>query len=68
MLKIDRAQLPAARALLYGQLPVALDSYASEVRGAVLSSKNEYDEPVATLFRRVEWDDLVRFKERGAIL
>ncbi|WP_434345633.1 hypothetical protein ACN6A1_27025 [Myxococcus virescens] len=58
MLKIDKAQLPAARDLLYGQLPVALDSYAPETRAAVLSAKNEYDEPIATLFRRVEWDEL----------
>lgn len=58
MLKVDKAQLPAARDLLYGQLPVALDSYASETRAALLAAKNEYDEPIATLFRRVEWDEL----------
>ena len=58
MLRVDKAQLPAARDLLYGQLPVALDSYAPETRSAVLSAKNEYDEPIATLFRRVEWDEL----------
>lgn len=58
MLKVDKAQLPSARDLLYGQLPVALDSYAPETRTAVLSAKNEYDEPIATLFRRVEWDEL----------
>lgn len=58
MLKVDKAQLPATRDLLYGQLPVALDSYASETRAAVLAAKNEYDEPIATLFRRVEWDEL----------
>ena len=58
MLKVDKSQLPATRDLLYGQLPVALDSYASETRAAVLAAKNEYDEPIATLFRRVEWDEL----------
>lgn len=59
MLKIpDRAQLAAARDLLYGQLPVALDTYAGETRAALLGGRNEYDEPVATLFRRVEWDEL----------
>jgi hypothetical protein len=59
MLKIpDRAQLATARDLLYGQLPVALDSYAPETRSAVLAARNEYDEPIATLFRRVEWDEL----------
>lgn len=58
MLKVGRAQLLAARDLLYGQLPVGLDSYPPETRAAVLSAKNEYDEPIATLFRRVEWDEL----------
>ncbi|MGK3990746.1 hypothetical protein WME99_47310 [Sorangium sp. So ce136] len=59
MLKIpDRTQLATARDLLYGQLPVALDSYAPETRSAVLEARNEYDEPIATLFRRVEWDEL----------
>ncbi|MBL9076017.1 MAG: hypothetical protein JNL08_00855 [Planctomycetes bacterium] len=58
MLKVDKAQLVVVRDLLYGQLPVALDSYAPETRAAVLAAKNEYDEPIATLFRRVEWDEL----------
>src|SRR5437879_13594707 len=59
MLKIpDRAQLATARDLLYGQLPVALDAYAPETRNAVLAARNEYDEPVDALFRRVEWHDL----------
>lgn len=59
MLRIpDRAQLATARDLLYGQLPVPLDTYPADTRAAVLSARNEYDEPVATLFRRVEWDDL----------
>ena len=59
MLKIpDRAHLTTARDLLYGQLPVALDTYAPETRTAVLTARNEYDEPIATLFRRVEWDEL----------
>jgi len=58
MLKIDKSQLPAARGLLYGQLPVALDSYTPEARSALLSARNEYDEPLASLFRRVEWDEL----------
>jgi hypothetical protein len=58
MLKIDKSQLPAARGLLYGQLPVALDTYVPEARAALLSATNEYDEPLASLFRRVEWDEL----------
>jgi hypothetical protein len=58
MLKIDKAQSTPARDLLYGQLPVALDSFAPETRAALLAASNEYDEPIATLFRRVEWDEL----------
>ncbi|GEP02269.1 hypothetical protein [Methylobacterium oxalidis] len=58
MLKVDKAQLAHARNLLYGQLPVSFDSYAPETRIALLTAKNEYDEPIATLFRRVEWDEL----------
>ncbi|WP_175916080.1 hypothetical protein [Burkholderia sp. BCC1638] len=59
MLKIpDRAQLATARDLLYGQLPVPLGTYSPETRSAILAARNEYDEPIATLFRRVEWDEL----------
>lgn len=59
MLRIpDRSQLATVRDLLYGQLPVALDTYAADTRAAVLGARNEYDEPIATLFRRVEWDEL----------
>jgi hypothetical protein len=59
MLKIpDRSQLATARDLLYGQLPVALETYVPETRTAILAARNEYDEPVATLFRRIEWDEL----------
>ena len=59
MLRIsDRAQLAIARDLLYGQLPVPLDTCPAETRAALLSARNEYDEPVTTLFRRVEWDEL----------
>jgi hypothetical protein len=59
MLRIpDRAQLSVARDFLYGQLPVSLDTYPAGTRAALLSARNEFDEPVATLFRRVEWDEL----------
>lgn len=54
----DRSHLAAARDLLYGQLPVPLDAYSPETRAALLGARNEYDEPVATLFRRVAWDGL----------
>ena len=58
MLKIDKGQSTPARDLLYGQLPVAMDSFAPETRAALLAASNEYDEPIATMFRRVEWDEL----------
>jgi|688.fasta_scaffold03280_19 hypothetical protein len=54
----DRSYLSTIRDLLYGQLPVALDTYPPETRAAVLSTRNEYDEPIAMLFRRVEWDEI----------
>lgn len=59
MLQIsDRTRLAAARDLLYGQLPIALDLLSPETCSALLAARNEYDEPVAALFRRVEWDEL----------
>jgi hypothetical protein len=59
MLRIpDRSQLATVRDLLYGQLPVALDSYSSRDAHGGAGARNEYDEPIATLFRRVEWDEL----------
>ena len=54
----DRSKLQSARELLYGQLPVALDTFTLEERQVLLASRNEYDEPLALLFRRVEWDDM----------
>ena len=57
MLRIeDRSQLGAARDLLYGQLPIALSDCSLETRTNLLSARNEYDEPVANRFCRVEWD------------
>lgn len=53
----DRAYLDSARELLYGQLPVALSKWKIEERAALLSAKNEYEEPIATLYMRVEWDE-----------
>ena len=54
----DRSHAAIARDLLYGQLPVPFADLAATVRTGLLASRNEYDEPIATLFRRVEWDDL----------
>jgi len=54
----DRTIAAAARDLLYGQLPVPLDRFGLPTRRALLDARNEYDEPVAVLFRRVEWDEV----------
>jgi hypothetical protein len=56
-LKLERKYVPAARELLYGQLPVPLDAWPEEQRRALLVARNEFDEPVAMLFHRVEWDE-----------
>ena len=53
----NREYREVARELLYGQLPVPLAVLNPDVRQAMLSARNEYDEPVATLYRRVEWDE-----------
>ena len=45
----------AARELLYGQLPVPLDKWTETQRQALLSGTNEYGEPIAILYQRVEW-------------
>jgi len=58
-LKLERKYVPAARELLYGQLPVSLDAWPEEQRRALLAAHNEFDEPVAMLFQRVEWDEQV---------
>jgi hypothetical protein len=59
VLKLEkRDQFQSARELIYGQLPVRLDRYSEEERQAFLNGRNEFDEPIALLFRRVEWDDL----------
>jgi hypothetical protein len=44
-----------ARELLYGQLPVPLDKWTEAQRQALLSGTNEYGEPIAILYQRVEW-------------
>lgn len=54
----DRSQLTTIRDLLYGQLPVALSTYPTNIRRVILDTQTEYDEPIAMLFRRVEWDEL----------
>jgi len=51
----DQETLKAARDLLFGQLPLPLDKVAMEFR-TLVNINNEYDEPVASLYRRVTWD------------
>ena len=54
----DRDAKAAARELLYSQLPVPLSQWRPEELKVLLTGTNEYDEPIALRYRRVEWDDL----------
>ena len=56
-LDIARNYLGLARDLLYGQLPVPLGRWTEEQRQALLGSTNEYGEPIAILYQRVEWSE-----------
>ena len=56
-LKIDREYLPAAKQLLYGQLPVAITEWDNKTLNALLDGVNEYDEPICLRYRKVEWDE-----------
>ena len=53
----DRSLLEEARSLLFGQLPVSL-SQVTELTRKLVNHLNEYDEPVASLYRKVQWDSL----------
>lgn len=53
----DRALLEAARNLLFGQLPLPL-AKAGDLTRKLTDHQNEYDEPVASLYRKVTWDHL----------
>jgi hypothetical protein len=57
-LQIDRAYLPSATELLYGQLPVLLSQWQPAELQALLTAQNEYNEPLALRYRQVEWDEL----------
>ncbi|GAB4542685.1 MAG: hypothetical protein Tsb0014_35680 [Pleurocapsa sp.] len=57
-LKLDRTYLPAAKQLLYGQLPVPITEWDNKILNALLDAVNEYDEPICLRYRRVEWDEL----------
>ena len=56
-LTIDRKYLPAAKQLLYGQLPVAITEWDNKTLNALLDGVNEYDEPICLRYRKVEWDE-----------
>ena len=53
----NRSLLQDARNLLFGQLPVSL-SLVSPLTRKLTKHFNEYDEPVASLYRKVQWDSL----------
>jgi hypothetical protein len=57
-LKIPRHQLAIAKELLYGQLPTPIQKWDAESRQILLNTQNEYNEAIATGYRRVEWDEL----------
>jgi len=54
----DKALRDRIRDLCYGQLPISVSALQAGDREAILKARNEFDEPVALLFRRVEWDVL----------
>jgi hypothetical protein len=56
-LNIARDQLDTAKELLYGQLPVPLARWNDEQRQALLAATNEFGEPIALVYQRVEWSD-----------
>ncbi|NIY94381.1 hypothetical protein [Vibrio diazotrophicus] len=53
----DKALLKQARNLLFAQLPKALDAEHQHLL-ALLPLKNEYDEPIVSLYRKVDWSML----------
>jgi hypothetical protein len=58
MLRIDKAQLAALHGTCStGSSRSRSTATAARDAHAVLAARNEYDEPIATLFRRVEWDE-----------
>lgn len=57
-LNLEQTYKPAAKKLLYGQLPVSLGQWQPEELNALLTGFNEYDEPITLRYRRVEWDDV----------
>lgn len=54
-LEIPKEELPTARELLYGQLPMKLDRWSAEKRQALQQATNEFGAPIAMLFQKVQW-------------
>jgi len=48
---------PQGQEFLFGQLPRPLAVWPEAVRLALCEARNEFDEPVACLFRKVIWDE-----------
>lgn len=48
---------PQGAEFLYGQLPRPLAAWPESVRKPLIEARNEFDEPVACLFRKVLWED-----------
>ncbi len=48
---------PQAAEFLFGQLPRPLGAWGEPVRKALSEARNEFDEPIACLFRKVVWDE-----------
>jgi hypothetical protein len=56
-LNVPREFRDSARELLYGELPVPLSQWTDEQLTALLAGTNEYGEPLAIRYHRVEWSD-----------
>ncbi|MDP1563437.1 MAG: hypothetical protein Q8M16_18810 [Pirellulaceae bacterium] len=54
-LEIPKEDLPTARELLYGQLPMKLDRWSVEKRQALQQATNEFGAPISMLFQKVQW-------------
>lgn len=48
---------PQSAEFLFGQLPRPLAVWPEPVRKALSEARNEFDEPIACLFRKVVWDE-----------
>ncbi|HUY34894.1 MAG TPA: hypothetical protein VMV69_19260 [Pirellulales bacterium] len=56
-LNLPREYLTAAKELLYGQLPLPIGRWSDDERRALLAATNEYGEPAAILYQRVDWSE-----------